>query len=117
MKYFLTIISFFTLLFVAWCGQKETPMITEQPIEEIISTWAVKATGVAVCDNYLSSIQCIANFATGTDKMNFNTSYESLLQSFQDVPGEQLLKTCTTLSDALRAHPTLLKDYPSCNTL
>jgi hypothetical protein len=72
---------------------------------------------VTICDNYLSSIQCIANYATGSDKVNFNASYDSLIQSFQDVPGEQLLKTCTTLSDALRTHPTLLKDYPNCNIL
>lgn len=89
----------------------------EQPVQEIVSTGAIKATGVAICDNYLSSLQCIANYATGTDKVNFNASYESLIQSFQDVPAEQLSKTCTTLSDALRTHPTLLQDYPSCNTL
>jgi hypothetical protein len=117
MKSLLTIVSCSVLLFLAWCGQEKPVTFIEQPVQEIVSTWAIKATGVAICDNYLSSIQCIANYATGTDKVNFNASYESLLQSFQDVPGEQLVKTCTTLSDALRTHPTLLQDYPSCNTL
>jgi hypothetical protein len=117
MKFLLTIISCSVLLFLAWCGQEKSVTITEQPVQEIISTWTIKATGVDICDNYLSSLQCIANYATGTDKVNFNASYESLLQSFQDVPAEQLVKTCTTLSDALRTHPTLLQDYPSCNTL
>jgi hypothetical protein len=28
-----------------------------------------------------------------------------------------LTKTCTTLSDALRSHPTVLKNNPNCNTL
>lgn len=117
MKSLLTIVSCSALLFLVWCGQEKPVTIIEQPVEEIVSTWAIKATGVTICDNYLSSIQCIANYATGTDKVNFNSSYDSLVQSFQDVPAEQLLETCTTLSNALREHPTLLQDYPSCNTL
>lgn len=117
MKSLLTIVSCSIVLFLAWCGQEKPVTIIEPPVEEIISTWTIKATGVAICDNYLSSIQCIVHSATGTDQANFNASYESLIQSFQDVPGEQLVKTCTTLADALRTHPTLLQDYPSCNTL
>ncbi len=117
MKSLLTIISCSALLFLTWCGQEKPITIIEQPVQEIVSTWAIKATGVAICDNYLSSLQCIANYATGNDKINFNNSYESLIQSFQNVPVEQLTKTCTTLSDALRSHPTLLQKNPNCNVL
>ena len=118
MKLFpLAILSSTLIVLLAWCSQKKSITVIEQPVEKIISTGSVKATGVSICDSYLSAIQCIANNATGSDKINFNNSYESLVQSFQNVPAEQLSKTCTTLSDALRTHPTLSKDYPNCNTL
>lgn len=114
---FLVIVLFSTFVFLFGCGTQSVPTITEETAQEIAWSWTVKATGISICDKYLSSLQCIASYATGTEKINFNASYESLVQSFQNVPAEQLTETCTTLSNALRTHPTLLKNYPNCNTL
>ncbi len=111
------LICFFSLFVLVGCGSQTSSVPTDQNTQEIAWPSAVKATGVPLCDNYLSALQCIANYATGSDKMNFNSSYESLVQSFQNVPATQLTETCTTLSNALRSHPTILKDYPSCNVL
>jgi hypothetical protein len=114
---FLVIVCFSTFVFLFGCGTKSVPVITQETSEETISSWTIKATGISLCDNYLSSLQCIASYATGAEKINFNSSYESLVQSFQNVPVDQLTETCTTLSNALRSHPTLLQDYPKCNIL
>lgn len=104
-----------SIFFVTWCTTDTNP--TEQAIPENPTTQSVKATWVTICDNYLTTLQCLWETSTGSTQINFKSSYESLVQSFQNVPAEQLSQTCTTLANALREHPTLLKEYPNCNTL
>jgi hypothetical protein len=118
MKNFFIVISISTILFsLTWCKKQEFQWMLENDIKNHIQTLPPKATGIALCDSYLGTLQCITNNSTGTKKDTFHSSYESLIQSFQNVPAEQLITTCTTLSNALRSHPTLLKENPNCNIL
>lgn len=69
------------------------------------------------CDAYMSTLQCIVAAGTGTDYTALGETYDSLLQSFDNMPVEQLNAICTDLSDSLRTHPTLLSDHADCNFL
>ncbi len=104
------------VLFITGCTAKPTSNDQNTPTENNVVE-SVKATWVTICDNYLTTLQCLWNTSTGSTQVNFKSSYDSLVQSFQNVPAEQLSQTCTTLANALREHPTLLKEYPNCNTL
>ena len=105
-------------MLLTWCWSDTKPVIEDDSqIEESSNTWIVKETWLSVCDNYLTTLKCIIDFSTWTTQSNFNNSYESLVQSFKNVPSDQLTQTCTTLSNAVREHPTLLKDYPNCSKL
>lgn len=101
---------------LVWCTTDEN---TSENKNSDSFTWTIseKHTWVNVCDNYLTTLKCLSESATGTSKQSFDSSYKSLIQSFQNVPAEQLTQTCNTLSEWLRTNPTLLKDHPNCNTL
>ena len=115
-SFYLGFITLFSLIIISWCNHNKTITNTSETTTTN-NTESSKKTGIKICDNYLSAVQCIADVSTGIDKINFDKNYQSIVQSFKDVPAEQLSKTCTTLSDALRTHPTLLKDNPKCNIL
>lgn len=108
----------FIAIVLVGCTTKQDTSIQSNTTEN--TTWIVsneKHTWVTICDNYITTIKCLADSTTGSNKQNFDSSYKSLIQSFQNVPADQLTQTCTTLSQSLRTHPTLLKDYPNCNKL
>lgn len=95
-----------------WSSSSETTTLQTQALQI-----TEKHTGLAVCDKYLTAVKCLIDNSTGSDQSNLQSSYESLVASFKDVPVDQLQATCTNLSNALRSHPTLLKDHPMCSIL
>ena len=74
-----------------------------------------RVTGNESCDNYLETIQCLANQSAIGHQ--FSELYDSLRISLENVPNEQLDAYCTNLADALVAHPTYFIDYAQCNKI
>ena len=59
-------------------------------------------------------MSCIA--AKNQDSNNeFLNNYESMIQSLDSIPLDQLQETCTTLTTALQEHPTILIYNAECN--
>lgn len=88
------------------------------PTEEIVETQVpVYTVGESTCDNYLATLSCIANAMSDSESDELSRTIDSVYQSFTDVPVDQLIETCTILSQALRSHPTMLQEYAECNML
>ena len=59
-------------------------------------------------------MSCIA--AKNQDSNNeFLNNYESMIQSLDSIPLDQLQETCTTLTTALQEHPTILIYNAECD--
>lgn len=74
-----------------------------------------RITGNETCDAYLATIKCIAQ--KGEEDNEFTKNYTSIVDSFANVPADQLQETCTMLSTAIQEHPTLLLYNAECNMI
>lgn len=107
-----------SLMLVSWCFGAKKENATDQNTAPTTAPTQVKATWVSVCDNYLSVLKCMLDQPKTDNSLQLSQqSYDSLVQSFTNIAEPQLVETCTTLSNSLRANPKLAQDYPDCNML
>lgn len=115
----------FSVLIVWGCmdTKKISPDTTNSPTMDdvVISQEAQqqadkRITGNETCDNYIATIQCIANKEKDSTEQ-FIQDYESFVASFSNIPDDQLQDTCTTLTTAIQEHPTVLIYNSECNML
>ena len=116
------LITTFLFLFVLWGCFNTTKVDTTTPTETTeqvnISPEAqdqadLRVTGNQTCDNYIATIECIAD--KWGEENEFSKNYDSILASFKDMPADQLQEVCTSLTTSLQEDPTVLLYNAECN--
>lgn len=124
MKKSLMIMTIALALWLWWCLWTK-PITQPAPQEQLTSSGTIspqaqeladrRITGNETCDNYLHTIQCIAK--KWWEDNQFTKNYDSIVDSLQNLPVDQLQETCTTLTTSLQEDPSILIYNADCNSI